>query len=938
MSAQAALLGPGHGDLNGAGTVGAFVAESDGRQVYCLDSGAPSPLNSPTSGPTTVTDITNHTGGQLSKTALAKLNYVLSRWGDSQDPNITAAVQLFVWDIGDPDTYHSHGMHGDAWFIRRVPTAYRDAVLANLGAMRAEAEANHAVDPTVSLSIAMQDQFNGSLTVALSTPALSGNVVLTDAVFLDGTSSRALGSGTYPIVGKPAVGAPQYQIEASASYSGAGLGARVNLYETPGAQRLLANGTPAAVTAAAQTPWIALDFQPVIGTTVAAKFVADGEPFVDLLTVSTVGTGAWINVDGHPVPLTAKGTLYGPFDEQPAQSEKVPDGAPVVGSETVLLDRGTGEYRSPGTLRAPGSGFYTWVWQIDKAAQGQNGKYIRASFIDHFGRVTETHVGPFQPEAVSKADARLAVPGDEVTDTITVSSTNGAWLKIAGVYIPVVLDGTAYQVAGSLPPIEQTGVPSDAKVLGRVQVTATGPGIYTSPPVLHPDAGFVTWVWEVKLSSQPAQYRDYIADNWADNFGIPVESTSVRWPGRVTSEVREYNVHPGGRAFDTITVSGFPDNHGDFTGDGYWGSDVDVITHTVYGPFESDTVLTDDIELEGAPVLMELSTPARNGTYKLGYTDSDEIRPTDPGYYVVVSDFVGDDRVQPYRSSPGDILERFYVPPPPPSPVSVVTQATPDALVGDPIRDHAIVTGTVPAGSTLVFRAYGPFPEQPAAADEPEPFYTSEPVPVNGPGTYDSGKTKVDKPGLVFWIETLYGPDGQVLAEGFFGAPGETTIISARPAEFTVSTGAVPEVTLGQPAHDVATVTGDVPKGAVLAFQAYRQTGKTPVCEAKNLAFDTHDTLTPVTGPGDYTSAETVFEQAGTYFWIETLYTADGTMLHRGTCGADNETTTVLDTPPPSPSEPLARTGAGREAWAAAGLALALIAAGGTALWARRAR
>lgn len=533
------------------------------------------------SGPVTVTDLTSHTGAWLSGTALAKLNYVLSRWGDSPDPNITAAVQLFVWDIADPVMYNSHGMHGDAWFIRRVPAQHRDAVLANLAAMRWEAEANHAVNPSVSVSIAMHDQFNGTLTVNVSTPALTGNAVLTDATFQDGTQSKALGSGTYPIAGRPAVGAPQYRIAASASYSGVGLGARVNLYETPGAQRLLANGTPADVTAQAQTPWIPLDFQPVIGTQVAAKFVAEGEPFVDLLTVSTVGTGAWINVDGGPVPLTAKGTLYGPFDEQPAQSETVPAGAPVVGTETLLLDRGVGDYRSPGTLRAPGSGFYTWVWQIDKGAQGGNGKYIRASFTDYFGRVTETHVGPFQPGGVSKADARLAVPGDEVTDTITVASTNGAWLKIAGEYIPVVMDGTAYQVAGSLPPVEQGGVPEDAKVLGRVQVTATGPGVYTSSAVRHPDAGFVTWVWEVKLSSQPAKYRDYIADNWADNYGIPVETTSVRWPGQVTSEVREYNVHPGGRTFDTITVAGFPDNHGDFTGDVYWGSDIDVITHTV---------------------------------------------------------------------------------------------------------------------------------------------------------------------------------------------------------------------------------------------------------------------------------------------------------------------------------------------------------------------
>lgn len=44
-TAEAASMGPGHGDPNGIGTVGAFVAESDGRQVYCMDSGALSPLN-----------------------------------------------------------------------------------------------------------------------------------------------------------------------------------------------------------------------------------------------------------------------------------------------------------------------------------------------------------------------------------------------------------------------------------------------------------------------------------------------------------------------------------------------------------------------------------------------------------------------------------------------------------------------------------------------------------------------------------------------------------------------------------------------------------------------------------------------------------------------------------------------------------------------------
>ena len=38
-------------------------------------------------------------------------------------------------------------------------------------------------------------------------------------------------------------------------------------------------------------------------------------------------------------------------------------------------------------------------------------------------------------------------------------------------------------------------------------------------------------------------------------------SVAFRWPLTITSEVREYNVHKNGRAFDRITVSGFPENH-----------------------------------------------------------------------------------------------------------------------------------------------------------------------------------------------------------------------------------------------------------------------------------------------------------------------------------------------------------------------------------------
>ena len=802
-AASAASLGPGVSI--GPGPIGAYVADSDGHQIYCIDSGAPSPLGEYTSGPSTATSLTTHTGGQLGDDDLAQLNYALSRWGDSSDPTVTSAVAMFVWQVADPVTYASHGMSGDDWYIRRVPEDSRAAVLANLATIRTQTAANAAANPVVDVAVSMSDQYNGTLSLTVTPASLTGSVTLTGARFTDGATSKTVGSGTYPIVGTPASGAPSYQVTASASYTGPGIGPRVNLYSTPGAQRMLAAGTQTALTDTASSPVINLDFQPAIATQVTPRYVPVGEAFVDRLTVRTVGTGDWIRVGGTPVRLTATGTLYGPFDAPPTQSQTVPAGAPVAGHQTLSVDH-VGSYTTPGTLTASTSGFYTWVWRIDKTIQGGNARYLRGSFTDWFARADETHVTPFQPVAVSTADTRLATPGDAVSDTITVSSSNGAWLQLDEAPIPVAFTGTAYQVPDNLPPTQlplsptcstpmptvlrtaslTPTAPDGASVIGTVEVTATGPGTYTSPPVVLPEPGFVTWVWQVCQNAQPEQYRDYLADSWVDNYGVPVETTSVRHPLSVTSELREYNVHLDGRAFDEITVSGLPDDHGDFTGDGYWGPDLDQITHTVYGPL-AEADLTDTLDLATAPVLTSITTPARNGVWHVGYTDSDEIRPTQPGYYVLVSHFDGDDRVQPFTSSPADVLERFYVPAPPPPGVDVhvSTRARDEALVGHDFSDTAVVTGSnIPDGAYLVFEAYGPFDTPPAAGTEGDPFYVSDQVRLTGPGRYDSGPTQVPSAGQVFWVETLYTGDGQVLARGVLGEPGETTHVTS-PAQTT---------------------------------------------------------------------------------------------------------------------------------------------------------
>lgn len=798
-AAQAATLGPGYGQLGSTGVIGAYVSESDGRFVYCMDLDAQPPFGT-TTGPETVTTLDRYYGGSLSATDLAKLNYGLSKWGQSSDPDVTSAVAMFVWEITDPDTFAGRG--GPAYFMPRIAADHRDAVLSNLAAIRDEANTNYVIDPSVNISVAMTDQYHGTLTVAASPATLQGTVTLSNATFPDGQASRVIGAGTYDIVGTPAAGVPDYQVGASLAVESAGMGARVDLYSTPGLQRVLGGGSPVPVSAEAVSPVIELDFQPEISTQVATKFVAEGDAFVDDLTVP-VTKGTWISVEGSAVPLTAVGTLFGPFEEQPTEADAAPEDAPIAGVEELTLT-GAGEYQSSGSVVAPESGFYVWVWSIDKDAQGENGKYLTGSFTDRFGQVQETSVVPFQPVAVSAVDEQFAVPGDAATDTITVSSSNGAWLKEGGEYLPVLWEGTAYQVAGAMPPMQVESVPGDAVAIGTVTITANGPGTYTSPEVVLPDAGFVTWVWQVRKESQPVEVRDYIAADWSDSFGVPEESTSVRHTAAVTSEVREYNVHKGGRAFDTILVEGMPEDHGDFAGDGYWAADVDEIAHTVYGPIASDTELTDEADLSTLPVLTSITTPARNGEYEIGFEDDERIAPTEPGFYVVVSSFVGDDRVLPFTSSLSDVRERFFVPAGE-VPVTVVTQATPAAEVGAPFEDTALVQGTdIPNGATLVFRAFGPQ----APSEEPvcmSPFFESDPIPVSGAGVYRSGPTTVDTAGTVYWVETLYGATGEVLVEGECGTPGEITVISGTPA-----TPETPDSPAGQHPSSLAYTGGSV--------------------------------------------------------------------------------------------------------------------------------
>lgn len=95
----------------------------------------------------------------------------------------------------------------------------------------------------------------------------------TNATFADGSCTKALGVGQHQIIGTPSAGAAEYQVGASIASEAVGYGAGVDLFDTPGQQRILGTASFEPLSASTKNPVIALDFQPELTTAVPSKFV-----------------------------------------------------------------------------------------------------------------------------------------------------------------------------------------------------------------------------------------------------------------------------------------------------------------------------------------------------------------------------------------------------------------------------------------------------------------------------------------------------------------------------------------------------------------------------------------------------------------------------------------------------------------------------------------
>lgn len=536
-------------------------------------------------------------------------------------------------------------------------------------------------------------------------------------------------------------------------------------------------------------------------------------------------------------------------------------------------------------------------------------------------------VRDFRPRATTSVQDVGVQDGDPLVDVVSFSAAPGdEWAVLDGVPVPVPADVTWYGPFDRPQP-QQAQPPAGAPVAGVERIVAHGPGtVTTAGTVTATGRGFYTAVVTIR-KAEAGPYAEFVREDFTAPWFEETETAVNRFRLEHESQTRDFNVVPGGRAFDRVVVRGYPDDHGGFTGLGGWQPDLGDATVTVYGPLP-EPPRTPEVP-DDAPVYWTDVLPAVDGVHEVGYDpDHPVLAPTlathrGGDYFVFVYAFDGDDRVEPFVSRYDDVREVFFVPGEPEVtiPPSVVTEAQPDAVAGQPVHDLALVTGTTAEGDHLVFDAYGPLhPDEPPVCDETTRYWTSDVVPVVGPGRYGSGETAApDEPGHLSWVETLHAADGTVLHRGPCGVPWETTVVHEAPMVRTTALAAEDDPVAGVEIWDVLRVTGTMPTGAVAVVDLFHaEPGDDLVCTEPVW------TSAPVrlaSGPGEYVSERFTTTGPGSWGFVERTTAPDGTTVSTGECGDPAETLTVGAPPvepveappaevPPADAVPLAVTGA----------------------------
>lgn len=878
----ASALGAG---FNSSDWIGNWVAPN-GTRVYCIDvaqdsaaSGGPGRL---------VTGVRGVYGTRaLSGQDLQRLNYAITKHGQTADPTTAAAVNAYVWSV----TSSNHPGDGVHYIRGKAPSGVWSAVEAVYWSVRNDTETNYMQGQMgtgtglLAFTVDGNNSYLGRLELTgFSAPAgTTGTITLTNGVFANGSATLAgvSGNGSWAVRGTPPADGSSYKISAEGVFGVTVPGpyaANITLYSDE-IQRAAGPGTREpgfsqfTLRAADPTPR-SPRFAPVLSTTVGARYLEPGDVPTDVLTVGVeVGRTPWFkNAAGQYIPVKFTGKLYGPLDHVPAVGEST-SGLPVAATASVTTSINDGpNVRYTATADRPVSsrGYYSWEWEGRASAQPS---YVQALlrdgwvYVDRFGQASETHLvlPSFWTEATPQS-----TPGSTTTDTLKFEGVlpQSTEVKFSAYHQQAGVDGTF-----TAPVCDSTNRVYESP---WTPVSEAAPSTATFPLTMD-HRGRILWVAEVVIEN-----RNYVAHTGV--CGDPQEVTLVTVPEIVTDAL-DQSV-PGSTARDSVTVTGFLAPEGvDVTFAAFRQDDPDVPVCAPENQVWASSAATHLSEegtgwSEDFRVSMEHMLPGSKETWVFWQETAK----------------IGDVVVHVGECGAPDERTLLTIP-------EISTDAEPFATPFSTVRDNLSVAGFFPPeGLTVKYRAY----LQPAPGKDADPDVPPAPVcePQNlviegdehhltGEGEFVSEDFAVAREhvGTLFWSE-IVSVAGTVIHEGVCGAPTEITKV-----EFPSFVTEAAQGFVGEDAYDVATVTGLVPDGAYLTFEAFwAGQGDELVQSAANLFNPSwKDKKFPVVGKstapvGQLANDQQLVVQSdgelvtrlGRVQWVAHLWAPDGTLISSG--------------------------------------------------------
>ena len=313
--------------------------------------------------------------------------------------------------------------------------------------------------------------------------------------------------------------------------------------------------------------------------------------------------------------------------------------------------------------------------------------------------------------------------------------------------------------------------------------------------VLGETDNFASWVWVIDKNKQSKEAQQWIDHDAISGLLDVTESFSARKRLMVDSTVTEHSANIDAQLTDRITVSGFPDDHGHFTGDTRygWKEDEKYATVSLYWSQKKPDAVDAPADDDSHKLIGSWKYNAVNGVIAVGGGRPDafghpvHITAERVGYYAFVYTFAGDDRVMPAASAWNDEWECARVIDAQER-TAITTHVSRDTVnPGEEFTDIARVEGDVPSGSYVTFSAYDSV-AKPAAMGLGNALIREHRVAIDESMKQDDGsfivtspEARTMNPGTVYWKATVWNEKGEVLASHGLGVEGEDTTVTPPP-------------------------------------------------------------------------------------------------------------------------------------------------------------